>query len=179
MQHIFPGAKHFEGGLLPPAPFLVTGLHLNDLNMFMQGMYVIIFLAQRRSKSSRRSSRSESVISKEGVWETFQFLMEIWRIRQSAQFFQKILLLIYHTYNHSEKVLPHDLTLPEWIQQPFLAEMSDADNLKEEFIDLQENQVCKTKIRASSLSHFWCDQLVAFPGLERAALEMITPFPTT
>jgi len=118
-------------------------------------------------------------MSKEGVWETFQFLKEIWVIRQSAQFIQKILLLIYHTYNHSEKVLPHDLTFPEWIQQHFLAEMSDADNLKEEFIDLQENQVCKTKIRASSLSHFWCDQSIAFPGLARAALEMITLFPTT
>jgi len=57
--------------------------------------------------------------------------------------------------------------------------MSDADNLKEEFIDLQENQGCKTKFHASSLPHFWCDQLVAYPGLARAALEMITPFPTT
>ena len=57
--------------------------------------------------------------------------------------------------------------------------MSDVDNLKEEFIDLQENQGCETKFCASSLSHFWCDQLVAYPGLARIALEMITPFPTT
>ena len=51
--------------------------------------------------------------------------------------------------------------------------MSDADNLKTEFIDLQK------KFRASSLSHFWYDQLVAYPGLARAVLEMIIPFPTT
>ena len=57
--------------------------------------------------------------------------------------------------------------------------MSDANNLKEEFIDLRENQGCKTKFCASSLSHFWCDQLIAYPGLARVALEMITPFPTT
>ena len=57
--------------------------------------------------------------------------------------------------------------------------MSDADSLKDEFIDLQENQGCETKFRAASLSHFWCDQLVAYPGLARAALEMITSFPTT
>ena len=57
--------------------------------------------------------------------------------------------------------------------------MSDADSLKNEFIDLQENQGCETKSRATSRSHFWCDQLVAYPGLARAALEMITPFPTT
>ena len=57
--------------------------------------------------------------------------------------------------------------------------MSDADSLKEEFIDLLENQGCETKFRASSLSHFWCDQLVAYPGLAGAALQMTTPFPTT
>ena len=57
--------------------------------------------------------------------------------------------------------------------------MSNADNLKEEFIDLQANQGCKTKFRASSLSHFWCDQLIAYPGLARVVLEMITSFPTT
>ena len=57
--------------------------------------------------------------------------------------------------------------------------MSDADSLKEEFIDLQENQVCETKFRVTTLSDFWCDQLVAYPGLARAALEMIAPFPTT
>ena len=57
--------------------------------------------------------------------------------------------------------------------------MNDTDNLKEKFIDLQENQGCKTNFCPSSLSHFWCDQLVAYPGLVRAALEIITPFPTT
>ena len=56
--------------------------------------------------------------------------------------------------------------------------MSDADGLKEEFIHLQENQRCETKFRALSLSHFWCDQLVAYPGLVRAAMKMTTPFPT-
>ena len=57
--------------------------------------------------------------------------------------------------------------------------MSDADNLEEESIDFQENQGCETKFRATSLSRFWCDQLVAYPGLAKVALEMITPVPTT
>ena len=57
--------------------------------------------------------------------------------------------------------------------------MSDTDNLKEEFIDFSENQGWKTKFRALSPSHFWCDQLVAYPRLARAALETITPFQTT
>ena len=57
--------------------------------------------------------------------------------------------------------------------------MNDTDNLKEEFIDLQGNRGCKIKFCASPLSHFWCDRLVAYPGLARAALEMISPFATT
>ena len=57
--------------------------------------------------------------------------------------------------------------------------MSNADSMKKEFIDLQENQGCETKFRATSLSHFWCDQLVAYPGLARTALQMTTTFPTT
>ncbi|KAG0725580.1 Protein ZBED8 [Chionoecetes opilio] len=77
------------------------------------------------------------------------------------------------------KYFPNDHTFPEWIQQPFLADISDADNLKEELIDLQVNQGCRTKFRTLPLSDFWCDQLVAYPGLARAALEMIIPFPTT
>ena len=56
--------------------------------------------------------------------------------------------------------------------------MSNADNLKEEFIDLQGNQGCETKFCASTLSHFWCDHLVAYPGLVKVALEMIARFPT-
>ena len=57
--------------------------------------------------------------------------------------------------------------------------MSNADSLKAKFIDLQENQGCETEFRATSLSHFWCDQLVAYPGLAKAALQMTTPFPIT
>ena len=57
--------------------------------------------------------------------------------------------------------------------------MSDADSPKEEIVDLQKNQSCETKFRATSLSHFWCDQLVTYPGLAKAELQMTTPFPTT
>ncbi|XP_068250708.1 protein FAM200C-like [Palaemon carinicauda] len=55
----------------------------------------------------------------------------------------------------------------------------DDDNLKEELIDLQVNQCCQTKFLTLPLSGFWCDQLVAYPGLAKTALEMIIPFPTT
>lgn len=50
---------------------------------------------------------------------------------------------------------PKDCTVPEWIWQPYLADMSDDDNLKEELIDLQVNQGCQTIFRPLLLSGFW------------------------
>ena len=57
--------------------------------------------------------------------------------------------------------------------------LGDADSLKEEIVDLQENQSCETKFRATSLPHFWCDQLLAYLGLAKTELQITTPFPTT
>lgn len=37
---------------------------------------------------------------------------------------------------------PMDHTFPEWIQQPFLTDMDDDDDLKE-LTDLQVNQACQ------------------------------------
>ena len=56
--------------------------------------------------------------------------------------------------------------------------MSDADSLKEEIVDLQEKQSCETKFRATPLSHFWCDPIVAYPGLAKTELHMTTTFST-
>ncbi|XP_076041953.1 protein FAM200C-like [Oratosquilla oratoria] len=57
--------------------------------------------------------------------------------------------------------------------------MTDADNLKEDLIDLQVNQGCQTKFRTLPMSGFWCDQLVTYTELAKAALEKIILFPTT
>ncbi|KAK3887869.1 hypothetical protein Pcinc_008019 [Petrolisthes cinctipes] len=72
-----------------------------------------------------------------------------------------------------------DHTFPEWIQQPFLADVDDDDDLKEELIDLQVNQGCQTKLRTLPLTGFWCDQLAAYPGVARAVFDIIIPFPST
>ena len=97
----------------------------------------------------------------------------------SPMVLENIVTYLLHLETTMKKYFACDLTFPEWIQQPFLAETSDDDSLKEKFRDLQENDSCKTKFHPTSLSYFWRDQLVAYPGLARAGLEMITPFPTT
>ena len=157
-----------------------TFSHLNDLNMFMQGMCANHFLCTQKIEAFKKKlALWKRQVEGENV-ANFPILEENLGDKTISQMvLENIVTHLSHLETTIKKYFPHDLTFPEWIQQPFLAEMNDTDNLKEEFIDLQENQGCKTKFRALSLSHFWCDKLVAYPGLARAALELITPFPAT
>ncbi|KAK7072554.1 hypothetical protein SK128_004338, partial [Halocaridina rubra] len=50
------------------------------------------------------------------------------------------------------KYFPKDHTFPEWIQQPFLADMSDAYNIVEEFIALLVDKDCQAKFCTLLLS---------------------------
>ena len=68
-----------------------------------------------------------------------------------------------------------------WIQQPFIAEMNDNEqlNLHEQHLELQSSQAAKTKFSCSSLIKFWCSMLQEYPELTKRALEALIPFPTT
>ena len=154
--------------------------HLNDLNRFMQGMYVNHVLYTEKIEAFKKKLALWKRRIEGGSVGNFPIFEENLGDKAiSPMVLENIVTHLSQLETTTNKYFPHDLTFPEWIQQPFLAEMNDADYLKEEFIDLQENQGFKTKFRASSLFHFWCDQLVAYSRLARAALELITPFPTT
>ena len=67
-----------------------------------------------------------------------------------------------------------------WIQQPFIAEMNDNEqlNLHEQHLELQSSQAAKNKFSSSSLIEFWCSILQEYPELAKKALEALIPFPT-
>ena len=68
-----------------------------------------------------------------------------------------------------------------WIQQPFIAELNNNEqlNLHEQYLKLQSSQAAKTKFSSSSLIEFWCSMLQEYPKLAKRALEALVPFPTT
>ena len=68
-----------------------------------------------------------------------------------------------------------------WIQQPFIAEMNNNEqlNLHEQHLEMQSSQAAKTKFSSCSLIEFWCNMLQEYPELAKRALEALIPFPTT
>ena len=67
-----------------------------------------------------------------------------------------------------------------WIQQSFIAEMNDNEqlNLHEQHLELQSSQAAKTQFRSFSLIEFWCSMLQEYPELAQRGLEALIPFST-
>ena len=68
-----------------------------------------------------------------------------------------------------------------WIQQPFIAEMNDNEqlNLHMQHLELQSSQTTKTKFSSPSLIEIWCSMLEDYPELAKKVLEALIPFLTT
>ena len=94
-----------------------------------------------------------------------------------------IALIDDHISNLEKKMedfLPTSEPSSAWIQQPFIAEVIDNEqlNLHEQHLELQSSQAAKTKF-SSSLIEFWCSKLQEYPELAMGALEALIAFPTT
>ncbi|KAK3865664.1 hypothetical protein Pcinc_028758 [Petrolisthes cinctipes] len=71
---------------------------------------------------------------------------------------------------------------PAWVTQPFTFSFATADVIDEyldEIIELQQSQVQQQLFRTTTLSTFWCHQIVVYPLIAKKALEILIPFVTT
>ena len=87
-----------------------------------------------------------------------------------------------HISNHEKKMedyFPTSEPSSAWIQQPFITELNDNEqlNLHEQHLELQSSQAAKIKFTSSSLIEFWCNMLQEYPELAKRALEALIPFP--
>ena len=76
---------------------------------------------------------------------------------------------------------PNRESYPEWIRQPFTFSVDKADvngKYLDKIIELQQSQV-KQQLFRTTLSTFWCYQIVAYPLLPKKAIEILIPFVTT
>ncbi|KAF2344154.1 hypothetical protein FHG87_025090 [Trinorchestia longiramus] len=69
-----------------------------------------------------------------------------------------------------------------WVRQPFTfsVERTDVnDEYLDEIIEIQQSQVQQQFFRTTTLSMFWCQLMVTYPGIAEKALEIFIPFVTT
>ena len=155
---------------------------LNELSNYLQG----------KNKSQVEAAEKMSVFKKK---------LSLWKKRVRNQNFTMFLLLdskigdqetnewltaliddhISNLEKKMEDYYPTSEPSSAWIQQPFIAEMNDNEqlNLHQQHMELQSFQTAKTKFSSSSLIEFWCSMLQEYPELANKALEALIPFPTT
>ena len=154
----------------------------NDLSYSLQG----------KNKSQIEAAEKAS---------TFKKKLSLWKKRVRNQNFAMLLLLdnkigdqdtnkwlvalindrISNLEKKMEDYFPTSEPSSAWIQQPFIAEMKDNEqlNFHQQHLELQSSQGAKTKFSSSSLIKFWCSMLQEYPELAKRALEALIQFPTT
>ena len=76
---------------------------------------------------------------------------------------------------------PNRESYPAWVRQPFTFSVDKADvndKYLDEIIELQQSQVQQQLFRTTTLSTFWCHQILAYL-LAKKALEILIAFVTT
>lgn len=71
---------------------------------------------------------------------------------------------------------------PAWVRQPFTFSVETTDvnyEYLDEIIEIQQNRVQQQLFRKTTLSTFWCQQMVTYPVIPKKALEIFLPFYTT
>lgn len=140
-------AENFEDEMFILSLSYLTDIfsHLNDLNLSMQGMFANSLVCAEKVEAFKKKLSLWKHRIQGGNVGSFPILDEkLGDKTVSPMLVENIVAHLSHLETTMTKYFPKDHTFPEWIQQPFLADMSDADNLKEEFIDLQVNQGCQT-----------------------------------
>ena len=100
----------------------------------------------------------------------------------STELKQAISLHLDELTNSLDGYLLNRESCPAWIRQPFTFSVDKADvndKYLDEIIELQQSQVQQQLFRTTTLSTFWCHQIVAYLLLLKKALEILISFVTT
>ncbi|XP_068240879.1 protein FAM200C-like [Palaemon carinicauda] len=113
---------------------------LNDLNLSMQGMFANNIYFTEKVEALKKKISLWKHRNQGGNGGSFPILDE----KRGDKTVQPMLVesIVAHLSLLETTMAQYflkDHSFPEWIQQPFLTNMDDDDNLKEELIDLQVN----------------------------------------
>ncbi|XP_068212623.1 protein FAM200C-like [Palaemon carinicauda] len=133
-------AENFEDEILILSLSYLADIfgHLNVLNLSMQGMFANNIDCTEKVEAFKKKISLWKRRIQGGNVGSFPILDE----KHGDKTIQPMLIenIVAHLSlleTTMAQYFPIDHSFPEWIQQPFLADMDDDDNLKEELIDLQ------------------------------------------
>ncbi|XP_067125080.1 protein FAM200C-like [Centruroides vittatus] len=81
-----------------------------------------------------------------------------------------------------EGYFPSRALYPAWVRQPFTFDVEKTDvndTYLDEIIEIQQSQVQQQLFKTTTLSSFWCHQIVTYFAIAKKALEILIPFVTT
>ena len=165
---------------------------LNHLNQKMQGGGVNIIEAEENLKAFQKKLPLWKRRTENDNFANFPLLDDcvskiedvsgIGDISVPAELKQAIATHLDELAKSLDGYFPTRESYPAWVRQPFTfsVETTDVnDEYLDEIIEIQQSQVQQQLFRTTTLSTFWCQQMVTYPVIAKKALEIFIPFVTT
>ena len=179
-------ADHFENRefILSLAYLADVFMHLNELNMSMQGTAMNMITAREKLSAFTKKLPVWIKRIESGNFANFPSLDEAASAEEELPIANEVkehlqeLIQSFQGYFHLEE----GSVAQGWIRDPFLFNldsMDDNDMMKDDLVELQTNDRIRMEFETMQLDMFWCAQLQTFPQLAGRALEVLVPFATT
>ena len=174
-------------------PTWVTGLaylagifdKLNSLNLSLQGPNTnVLTLSDKVTAFTKKLERWAARVE-EGSVEMFPELEDFMdKFDISIQTIKGLIAThLRSLLGHFNRYFPKDDT-PErndWIRQPFITSSARhlSSELEDALLDLSSDRTLKTAFASSTLEEFWLSVAAEYPGLSKAAIDILIPFGST
>ncbi|CDQ85853.1 unnamed protein product [Oncorhynchus mykiss] len=155
---------------------------LNHLNQKMQGGGVNIIEAGENLKAFKKKLPLWKRQTENDNFANFPLLDNCVNISVPAELKQAIATHLDELAKSLDGYFPTRESYPAWVRQPFTFSVETTDVNDEylgEIIEIQQSQVQQQLFRTTTLSTFWCQQMVTYPVIAKKALEIFIPFVTT
>lgn len=158
---------------------------LNSLNISLQGRGVNILEAEEKIKSFHAKLalwRRRAVVGSFSNFQKFDELVSQTTVTVAAGVRESITEHLETLNDNFEGYFSCDFINDVWVRSPFtvsLDEISDHDMVKDELIDLRNNEKFRIDFGVMELPEFWCKLETAYPTLTQRAYRVLVPFVTT
>ncbi|GAA6099628.1 protein ZBED8 [Tachysurus ichikawai] len=191
--------QHFHADCFKNSEFILILVYmadifpaLNHLNQQMQGGGVNIIEAEENLKAFQKKLPLWKRRIENDNFANFPLLDDcvckiedvsgIGDISLPAELKQAIATHLDELAKSLDGYFPTRESYPAWVRQPFTFSVKTTDvndEYLEEIIEIQQSQVQQQLFRTTTLSTFWCQQMVTYPVIAKKALEIFIPFVTT